>query len=291
MSVPKNIILLNPAIIQHAIFAILPALVILAAGCDSFFNDLAGEPYKIVFDNGSNIFIMNADGTERTQLTSDGGNYLPVASPDGSQIAFCKNNTIYIMDADGSNQRLLYTNGNYMFPSWSPDGTKIVYQPNNTEIWVINTDGTGNDYIIQGLPANISHPMWSGKTNLIVYYTSGDDIFTIAPVKGSLPKQITFSGNCEIPSWSPDGSKLIYAKTGLGWDIYIRDMTTGGETPFYASAGDDHHPSWSSDGEKIVFQSMVGATYQIFVIDSDGTGLRQLTYPATGEGLNASWVP
>ena len=70
-------------------------------------------------DGGSDIFVMNADGSDLTQLTNhptrtaDRG---PVWSPDGSKIAFYSferdgdvQNEIYVMNADGSNQQRLTT--------------------------------------------------------------------------------------------------------------------------------------------------------------------------------------
>src|SRR3989338_106820 len=55
------------------------------------------------------IYIMNPDGSEQTNLTkSPGRDYAPSWSPDGRNIAFVSrrngNNQIYVMNPDGSNQ-------------------------------------------------------------------------------------------------------------------------------------------------------------------------------------------
>lgn len=60
------------------------------------------------------IHIMNADGSEISQLTSEGENFNPSFSPDGERIAFVStrddNEEIYIMNADGSKQERLTEN-------------------------------------------------------------------------------------------------------------------------------------------------------------------------------------
>jgi len=75
---------------------------------------------------GTNIFIISADGTRNYQLTRDSGNNeSPTWSPDGTLIAFSSDreghSKIYVMNSNGSNQRrLLDLPGQQTEPSWSP---------------------------------------------------------------------------------------------------------------------------------------------------------------------------
>ncbi|MCP9496212.1 MAG: SBBP repeat-containing protein [Pyrinomonadaceae bacterium MAG19_C2-C3] len=131
--------------------------------------------------DNEDIFVMNADGTNVVRLTDvdpddadqDSISAIePVYSPDGRQIAFTVNRfvfdgsnsasvaNIFVMNADGTNQRNLTgdppssISSNFTAfsdePTWSPDGTKIGYSSNignNSQIFAINTDGTGRTQI------------------------------------------------------------------------------------------------------------------------------------------------
>jgi Tol biopolymer transport system component len=77
----------------------------------------------------ANIYVMNADGSGRQNLTNNlvGINQAPVWSPDGGRIAFARdpnrdgNPEIYVMNADGSGvQNLTNSPGNDYGPVWRP---------------------------------------------------------------------------------------------------------------------------------------------------------------------------
>jgi Tol biopolymer transport system component len=112
---------------------------------------------KLAFDStragGTDIFLMDADGSNPRQLTfSQGFTWGATWSPDGSAIAFntwrSDNQDIYRMDTDGGNEKRLTTDpGQDLEPSWSPDGARIAFrrisdQADGDGIWSIAADGT-----------------------------------------------------------------------------------------------------------------------------------------------------
>ena len=108
---------------------------------------------RIVFTE-DHLFVMNADGSGRTQITDDAAtDGIPAWSPDGKRIAFDSqrsgNGDIYVMDADGSNVVRLTKDADVEeWPAWSPDGQSIVYSrktgtDGRGDIWLMNADGTG----------------------------------------------------------------------------------------------------------------------------------------------------
>ena len=124
---------------------------------------------KIVFDSNQNgnvhIFVMNADGSGRTQLTT-GTTTLdeePIWSPDGSKIAFRRDSNIYTMSATGGNVKAVTTGLKASFGvCWSPDGSKLAYSaanPINSAIFTINADGSGKVALTDGSSVDFK-PSW-----------------------------------------------------------------------------------------------------------------------------------
>jgi WD40 repeat protein len=104
-------------------------------------------------DSNHEIFVENADGSGKTQLTTNPGSDLaPAWSPDSSRIAFVslreEKRQLYVMNADGSNQTSLtvppvdMSSTIFKSASWSPDGKYVAFilWANGTNIYVANVE-------------------------------------------------------------------------------------------------------------------------------------------------------
>lgn len=111
---------------------------------------------QIVYHSNNDIWIMNVDGSDQRQLTTDpGGDFESAVSPDGSQIVFASdrsgNDDIWIMNLDGSDQRNLTNHpGNDAWPFFSADGSRIYFQTDRlgvrSNIMMMETDGSNQSY-------------------------------------------------------------------------------------------------------------------------------------------------
>jgi len=238
------------------------------------FTVVRGVLFETTRDGNSEIYVMNPDGTQQTNLTNDaGGDYNPTWSPDGTKIVFVSerdgNSEIYTMDADGSDPTNLTLHADEDYnPVWSPNGDRIAFMTDreaagppildttpkiileyNVEIFSMNTDGTGQTNLTDD-SAWDGYPTWSPDGTKIAFQTDRDDneLMILAIVPDDL--------GTEIYSMNADGTDA----TRLSW-----------------SPEDDMYPSWSPDGTKIVFQSDRDGDWEIYSMNPDGSGQTRLT--------------
>ena len=86
------------------------------------------------------IFVMNADGSNKRQVTSNGkANFGPYFFPDGKRIIFSsnlddargRNFDLYKINVDGTGlERITFSEAFDGFPMFSPDGKKLVFASN-----------------------------------------------------------------------------------------------------------------------------------------------------------------
>jgi Tol biopolymer transport system component len=139
--------------------------------------------------------------------------------------------------------------------------------------------------------------------NAIIYTTQVGCCGQIVVLRpdGSRREQITsdqaaYSG----PAVSPDGQSIAVASAAVAGGsegIFLLDRFGKGRTKVVFRSTADAAPAWSPDGTKLAFRSFISGPYgsygRIFIVNRDGSGLRQLTPETTDYTFDEgpSWSP
>ena len=282
---------------------------------------------KIAFQsnraNGTtfDVYVMNANGTEVTQLTDEPGNDgFAVWSPDGSRLAFGTDRDgqeeIYVMDADGSNVRNLTNrpqSGDFG-PAWSPDGTEIAFtslgEDGNFDIYVMNADGTDQRRITNG-PAIDAFPDWSPGGAQIAFVSDQEgnrEIYVMDADGSNLLRVTDNSGSDGEPDWSPDGSRLAFISDRDGaLSVYVTDVridepesesaaeattsasSTSTDLPATTGSTSTSTTTTTEPGPKVMQFGELGEVRLLGTAEQEGTGIR-LTRAVDELQAGAAWL-
>ena len=237
---------------------------------------------KILFtstrDGNREVYVMNPDGSEPVNLTHHPATDLQaVWSPTGEQILFVSDRQgayvrdLYVMNADGSNVRRVFKKKITAWrdrPTWSPDGKQFAYQYRDRD---------------------------RQKYGLYIATLGEEDA-------ESLPY-----GNS--PEWSPDGSEIACSVshrfgarlTFLDVDTHDREQPLSDKILRW-----QYTPSWSAAGDRLAFsgnrhpipvildKDLHNAwldKFGVYLVNRDGTGLRQLVEEAGPEAMYPALSP
>jgi len=241
-------------------------------------------------DGNWEVYLINADGTGLVRLTDTPGyEGFPRWSPDGRHIVFVRELNVVVMDPDGSNQVNLTSDpwadlppvymlsggqmpGADLYPAWLPDGTQVVFlsvRDRSFQFYVVNVDGTRLTILDSGLPpgefTSEERVFWV-PTGLDQYYLNQSEMNDTGLALG------------EFPAWSPDGTRIAFHSDRDGdMEIYVVSADRSEIVQLTDNEATDVSPTWSPDGTRIAFASNRDGNLEIYAMNADGTEQTRLT--------------
>jgi Tol biopolymer transport system component len=188
--------------------------------------------------------------------------------------------------------------GQMLFPRRSRDRQLIVFSTGTTgasSIWTMSADVTGAHTEYNPGCTFMGNFSWSpGGDRLVGGCDSGEVVINVADGTSYSLTQI-WGRPAITPDWSPVGDKILYHKegfgSGFGGETFAANLDGSGETLLAMTA---ENAVWSPDGRNIAFERVLPSLSRvIFVANADGTGQRQLTFPAdtTINDNSPAWSP
>lgn len=208
---------------------------------------------------------------------------------------------VYVMNANGSGVKRLTRNGSAEDRSttWTRNNSKIVFhsgRDGNFEVYSMNADGTGQTNLTRN-DASDALPAVSPDGKKIAFNSDRDSGVGVLPdiyvmnIDGSDVKRITTSPGQEAgPAWSPDGKQIVY-HAGLPTALGIFRMNADGTgvtrlTPL-GDRSFNAFPVWSPDGKRIAWSSNRNpeGNTEVYTMDaSDGGNVKRVTNQAGFDG-------
>jgi dipeptidyl aminopeptidase/acylaminoacyl peptidase len=213
-------------------------------------------------DGDSEIYVVSDDGSGLRQLTRNKhGDACPTWTPDGQQIVFVSerggNWDLYRMRPDGSNVvRLTKTHADEFDPVVSPDGRRIAFESNAPGNW---------------------------------------DIFVMSITGGDQTNISRSERRDQDPTWAPDDSSstgrvaFTTVFNRVNSDVAFAFVNAPGRVQTIVDGStSDLDPNWSS-ADQIVFTRKSGPTRDLFVVNSDGSDLHDVSTGSTDD-WGAVWA-
>jgi len=235
--------------------------------------------YTFRDDRGGDIFVADADGANRRNITNtpDLDEEFLSWSPDGRRLLFGyfseTSGEYWVMNSDGRERRLLVPNcRDCGISDWSPDGTQVVgYRSDETarqtDLFVMNADGSGLR-VLHVLSLSHPQPRWSPNGDAIAYVEAGQGIQELKTTDLSVrePPLLFSSSRISRVSWAPAGNALaVPAAEGL---VVVDPRSGRGRV--LVSATDVFGPEWSPDGTKIAYTVSNAGHSNVYVVPAGG---------------------
>jgi Tol biopolymer transport system component len=168
-------------------------------------------------------------------------------------------------------------------------------------ISVLNPDGTGRVKVFQRQDGASLEPTWSPDCQWVAFgvgvYFGGRGFapanLWMVKADSSESRQITHDRfNVGFPTWSPDGSTIIYRTWGDAASKEtrgLRALKLADQSVTVLTTEWDNFPFYSPSGDRVVFtRRMPDADFEVFTMKPDGSDVKRLT-TTRGADAHATW--
>jgi len=207
---------------------------------------------------------------------------------------------LYTMRGDRTNvRRLTFDSATDGRGRFSPDCSKIVFVRDDEDIWIMNADGTDQQFVTSGSWADFTPD--GGSLVISAYGGSvyaADNLFTYNLATGARTALPSRTGDEYVSDVSPSG-KIAYWHYFF-FQVYYANLYTmnlDGTLDTALTFHDDWNkayarcPRFSPDESRIAYQYASSGYQNIYIMNADGTNSRMLASTEGQGAITPIWSP
>jgi Tol biopolymer transport system component len=189
---------------------------------------------------------------------------------------------IWVVDEDGTNRRQLTTDGGVGWPAVTPDGEAVVYARQDSGLWQVSMKDAAPRAIVSMQGASFPDVTADGKSVVFTAAPSGVETLWSVPIAGGQPHQLSTLA-ARHPDVSPDGGRIAaYMRGSRSEAMSIGVMPVDGTAP-PSMLGDVAPSMayalvrWTADGKAVLHNSAVRDRANVWMQPLSGGAPKQLT--------------
>lgn len=232
------------------------------------------------------IYLIDINGSNKRLLLSDPSASTPVWTPCGNWIVFEMYAHIWKIKESGDSLTQLTFEGRNFFPSVSPNGSWIAFDSNvnshdgGYRIWKMRINGENKSLIVPG-----RMPYWSENIEWIFYIGLYNEIYRVNLSNINETIKITHLNENNIyatdngyPKINNRVETIAFTSQAEGKYPQIWIVNMDGSNPQELTKTQGYTCDWSPDGKKIVYTDSRAENGLLWIMNSDGSKLKKLTF-------------
>ena len=258
------------------------------------------------------LFVVPALGGPERKLRPTNAPYVEVLggliaviswSPDGRLIAYVDSmpSTVNLLSLESLESKRLPQAEKCQaegLPAFSHHHDSLAFlcslESGETGVYTARTSGETPRLIarLAGLQGGIA---WTGDDRRLIVASnqgSGSELLELTVADGSMRK-LQVGQNTEWPTISQKGDRLAFSDTSTNINIWRKDLLNPAspDVRLLGSTREQANPQYSPDGKRIAFESNRGGPPEIWLSDSDGTNLVEISHLNNHATGTPHWSP